>query len=113
MWRWTLGIFLILHGVTHAFWPSYGSTDSWLVGEASGLAVALWVAATGLFAVTGLALILRQPWWRPLAVVSAAVSLMLLGLFGQPAQWIGFTIDGAILAAVLWAHWPSPQTVGT
>jgi hypothetical protein len=112
MWRWVLGIFLILHGVTHAFWPSYGATASWLVGEAPSLSVVLWAAATLLFVATGLALILKLSWWRRLAVVAAVESLVLLGLFGQPGQVVGFAIDAGVLVALLWARWPSSRAVG-
>src|SRR5919204_102970 len=53
MLNWGLGVFVILHGVTHAFWPSYGTTESWLLGHARALSAVLWVAATALFAVAG------------------------------------------------------------
>ncbi len=39
MWRWLAGIFLILHGITHVFWPYYGPSTSWLIGDASVLAI--------------------------------------------------------------------------
>jgi hypothetical protein len=108
MWRWVAGVFLILHGVTHAFWPSYGPTVSWLIGDAPGVAGAFWVTATALFALAGLALIARWAWWRPLAVVSALESLALLGLFWSIGLWVGLAIDLAILGALVWTRRPSP-----
>ncbi len=112
MARWLFGLFLVLHGVTHAFWPSYGSTTSWLLGEAPGPSVALWGTATGLFILTGLALVFKLGIWRQLALVSAVESLALLGLLGQPGQVVGFAIDVAVLASLVGARWPSARTVG-
>ena len=111
MWTWSLGIFLVLHGVTHAFWPSYGPTRSWLLGDARGASVALWIAATALFAITGLALILHQPVWRTLALVAAIESLVLLVLFWDRGLFVGLAINLALLTA-LWARWPSPRLLG-
>jgi hypothetical protein len=112
MLNWGLGVFVILHGVTHAFWPSYGTTESWLLGHARALSAVLWVAATALFAVAGLAILLEQSWWRPLAVVGAVESLVLLGLFWRRGLFVGPAIDVAILVALLWMQRPSPQVVG-
>jgi hypothetical protein len=49
-------------------------------------------------------------WWRPLAVVFAAISLVGLILFGR--SWPIFNFIGAsamniaALVALLWLHWP-------
>jgi hypothetical protein len=49
-------------------------------------------------------------WWRPLAVVFAVVSLVVLMLFGR--SWPVFNFIGAsgmniaILVALLYQHWP-------
>jgi hypothetical protein len=102
MIRWVLGIFLILHGVTHAFFPSYGTYDSWLIGNAQGLAIPLMWLATGLFVVVGLGAILRTHWWRSVALVAAIESLVFLGLFWQSGQIFGVLIDVAIIAGVLY-----------
>ena len=112
MWRWVFGLFLILHGVTHAFWPTYGPANSWVVGEARSLSTVLWAIAAALFAATGLALILHLPWWRPLAVVAAIESLVLLGLFWDRGLVVGLAINVAILVALLWLRWPAARTVG-
>jgi hypothetical protein len=65
-------------------------------------------AAVGLFG--------QQPWWRPLAIGSAGVSLLALALFAggidrQPLLSAGL-MDVAILVALLWIRWPSVDLVG-
>jgi hypothetical protein len=111
MWTWVLGTFLILHGVTRAFWPSYGPSHSWLLGDARPASVALWVIATLLFAATGLAMPFHQPLWRVLGAVAAVESLLLLVLFWDRGLLAGLAINVAILA-MLWARRPSPQLLG-
>ena len=100
--RWVIGIFLILHGVTHAFFPSYGTYDSWLVGDAQSLALPLMVLATGLFVVAGLGALLRTRWWGSVALLAAVESLIFLGLFWQTGQIFGVLIDVAIIVGILY-----------
>jgi hypothetical protein len=102
MWRWLAGIFLILHGITHVFWPYYGPSNSWLIGDAPMLAIALWVAAAALFIVAGLALIVQWSMWRPLTIVSAIESIGLMMLFWSLGLWVGLAINIAILGVLAW-----------
>lgn len=108
MWRWLFGIFLILHGITHAFWPSYGPSQSWLVGDAPSVATALWAAATALFAVAGIAIIARWSWWRHWTVVSAVESLILMVLFWSVGLWVGLAINLAIIGTLAWMQRRAP-----
>ena len=78
------------HGVGHALgWmPALGmarfagaSGDSWLLdglvgeGPARFVAAGLFLVPTVGFVAAAVGLLLGQPWWRPVAVASAAVSL--------------------------------------
>jgi hypothetical protein len=65
------------------------------------------LAGLGVFGVPGLDQI-----WRTTAVVSAAVSLLLLGLFWHPWLIVGVLIDIGIIFSLLWANWPSPDLIG-
>ncbi|HVN55741.1 MAG TPA: hypothetical protein VMT46_15520 [Anaerolineaceae bacterium] len=55
-------------------------------------------------------ILLPAGWWRPLAVVFALISLVMLLLFGR--SWPLFNFIGAsamniaVLVALLWLHWP-------
>jgi hypothetical protein len=109
MWRWLVGIFLILHGITHVFWPYYGPSTSWLIGDAPALAIALWVAATALFVIAGLALIVRSSLWRPLTVVSAIESIALMLLFWSIGLWVGLAINIAVLGVLTWMQRRVPR----
>src|ERR1051326_4177266 len=109
MWRWLVGIFLILHGITHVFWPYYGPSTSSLIGDAPALAIALWVAATALFVIAGLALIVRSSLWRPLTVVSAIESIALMLLFWSIGLWVGLAINIAVLGVLTWKQRRVPR----
>ncbi len=67
------------------------------------------VAATGLS--------MGQAWWRPLAVASAAVSLVAIVLFweGLPiGSRVGaVSFNAAVLVGLLIANWPAAPTVGS
>jgi hypothetical protein len=104
MWRWLIGIFLILHGITHAFWPYFGPSRSWLIGDAPGLVVALWVAAAALFIVAGLALVAKWSCWQGLTIGSTIESTVLMLLFWSIGLWVGLAIDVLILGALVWMH---------
>jgi hypothetical protein len=95
-----LAIFIALHGVTHSFFPSYGDYDSWLLGEARGLALVLLVAGTGLFVLAGVALLVRSRWWPLVTLVASFVSLVLLLAFWETGLVVGVAIDVALIAFV-------------
>ncbi len=104
-----------------SWWPS-ALGRSWLL---DGLGLESTAAATAgalLWLVGGLALVaaglgvfgLLVPvaWWRGLAIGGAVVSLLALLLYLHPYYVLGIGINAAILAALLWAHWPAPSIVG-
>jgi len=114
------GLFLVAHGLVHglfmvprppdagASWP-FDPSESWLLNRlgvepslAQAIAAGLVAVTTVAFIVTALAVIgiLPAGWLRPLAIASASVSLILLGVFFHPWLVIGIAIDVAILWAV-------------
>jgi hypothetical protein len=97
--RVALGVFLVLHGVVHAFFPSYGSS-SWL-GIGSPAATGLWAATLALFVLAGGAFILRRPSRLGLTVVACLPSLALFGLFWCSGLAVGLAIDLLLLLAAL------------
>jgi hypothetical protein len=98
--RLVLGIFLILHGITHSFFPSFGTYDSWLLGASRGLAVVLFSIATALFVASRLALLLKKDWWTGLMAVAAIESLFFLMIFWEAGLIVGIAIDIALLALI-------------
>ena len=126
-----VGLFLVAHGLVHALYaghsmrmfeirPGFTWPDgSWLLSSlAGGPAVrtgtgVVFVAIAAAFAVAGVALVFRQAWWSPVALVAAGVSTVSLlvlwngrmqALDTQGAWAIG--INAAIFVAVLAFHWP-------
>ena len=108
---------LLAHGIGHSL-GYFKPAKSWLLsfmGES-----ALRVSANVVWTVAGLGFVLSclaflglgvpVDWWRPLAVIFAVVSL--LGLVVFFGNWPVFNTIGAIgfnvavLAALLWRHWP-------
>jgi hypothetical protein len=74
--------------------------------------VACAVAALA-FVVAGVALLLRQGWWRPVVVSAAAFSTLILALLwnGRMEKLadqgaVAVLINAAILVAVLAVRWP-------
>jgi hypothetical protein len=133
-----LGIFVVAHGLVHAILaiaPNPADSDakpgafftaserSWLLPPLGLNATAIqWIgiilvalstlgfvlAGLGIFGVAGLSAI-----WRTLAVVSAAISLLLLISFWHPWLPVGVLIDMAILVALIWAKWPPSELIGS
>ena len=131
MLRFILGVFIVLHGLVHLLyfgqsrrlfelqpgmaWPDgswafarllSADTTRWLASAACILAAALFIAA-------GLGLFVRQAWWRPLIVASAAFSAFLFILFWNRGfqkldnqGGVRILINLAILGAVLVLRWP-------
>ena len=62
----------------------------------------------GVFGVPGLTEI-----WRTVAVISAALSLLLLVLFWHPWLIVGVLIDIGFLVSLLWINWPSADLIGS
>ena len=112
------------HGVGHVMgWmPVLGlarfdgvASGSWLLSSTAGegvarvVAVALFVVPTVGFIAAAVGLLLGQPWWRSVAVASAATSLAASALYPQAlpvSSTIGsVAIDGLVLFGVLVAGW--------
>jgi uncharacterized BrkB/YihY/UPF0761 family membrane protein len=125
------GIFLLLHGLVHLLysgqsarrfelqpgltWPDGSWAFSRLLGDErtrrlAGIGCIL--AAAG-FMLGSLGVFFDQPWWRVVAVTSAAFSALLYILCWN-GRWqklanqggVGLLIDVAILVAVLVFQWP-------
>ncbi len=112
------------HGVGHllGWMPAAGlarfdgvSGGSWLLtgavgdGAARMIAIGLFVVPTVGFAAAAGGLLLGQPWWRSVAVASAAVSLAATAIYPQ-ALPLGSTIgslavNAVVLYGVLIADW--------
>jgi hypothetical protein len=125
------GVFFVLHGLVHLLyfgqsrkffelrsnltWPDGSWAFSKLLGDDSTRLIAdlaLIMTAAG-FLAGGLGLFTRQSWWRPVALISAALSsgifiLLWDGRFEaiDAKGGVGLLINGAILAAVLILDWP-------
>jgi hypothetical protein len=132
MLRFLLGLFIVLHGLTHlwfftlsqrlvAFQLAMGWTGrSWLfsnlLGDATtrALASVLFVLATIAFVVSGIGIFIRTAWWPPVLVGSAVLSAAIILLFWDGSMQllvqkglIGLLIDVGILLAFLVFQWPT------
>ena len=118
-----IGVLLMLHGFAHwhitTGWGTRAFAQSSLlsgVGLADSAIAAfgtgLWVIALLAFNMAGIAIIAHQGWWRAFALVGAMVSLLVIGLYWQSNFVLGTLVDIGIIAALLWAHWPSAELVG-
>jgi len=97
-------------------WPEGSWAFSKLLGdEATRLlaSISYVLAAIG-FVAGGTGILLRQDWWRPVVVGSAAFSAGIIILFWDGAMQmlddkggIGLLINLAILVALLILRWPS------
>lgn len=116
-----VGLLLVIHGFAHwqitTGWGSRAAESSWLLGNLEPSALhslgnILWIATLIAFVVTGILLFAGVGWWRPLAVISSILSLLVIGLFWQPNMVLGAAVNAGILVALLWGHWPTPQLLG-
>ena len=124
-------VFIILHGLVHLWYvtlslrlvahmPEMGwSGESWLLtrvlGDAATRAIStlLYGLACLGFVAAGAGLLLGQPWFRPMMLRSAVVSLVAIGGFwdGKTSQIvekgiIGFTISLLVVIALVVFGWP-------
>jgi MFS family permease len=127
--QWLIALVLLIHAIGHTMGilPAAGyslsstwTSHSWLLSGAFGqtaanvLSVAIWLAATVGFLLAALALMgwgVPHAWWRPLAIVSAVVSLLGLFLFWNAfASWFNkagaILVNVAILFGLLVRRWP-------
>ncbi|MBN1319222.1 MAG: hypothetical protein JXA87_00130 [Thermoleophilia bacterium] len=125
------GIVLLLHGMVHLMyaaqsarrfqlkpgmtWPDESWAWSRLLSDRTvrDQTTITMVLSSAIFLVGGIAVLARQTWWRPVAVVAAALSALAFillwdgrkrNLDGQGA--IGVIIDIAVLVTALVLDWP-------
>ena len=135
---------LAFHGVGHAMgiipalqlhffqkqtgaWAQNWSNHSWLLtpflGDAASRILAIILFAVPLVGFVGAALglmgwLVPHEWWRSLAIVSAVVSLIALGLFWNafiylfPHKVGSIAVNVAVLVGLLWVNWPSEAGIG-
>jgi len=131
MLRFIFGAFIVLHGLVHLLyfgqsrrlfelrpgmvWPDGSWAFSKLLGDEATrwLANISYVLAAIGFAAGGLGILVGQAWWRPVVVISAAFSAVIVLLFWDGKMrklddqgLIALLINVAILVAVLILHWP-------
>lgn len=131
-----VGILLILHGlittmqsggsfnptgnVANPKWLEWWPTalgQSWLLARlgleksaAATFAGLLWLVSGAALIAAGLGVfgfIVPSPWWRLLAGVGAALSLLLFLLYAHPFFLIGVGASMAVLIVLLWLKWPA------
>ena len=132
MLRFVISLFIVLHGLVHLWYftlsqrlvefkPEMGwSGRSWIftnfLGDSTtrSLASVLYVLATIAFVVSGIGILLRAEWWRPVLVGSAVFSAVIILLLWDGGLQllvnkglVGFTISVMILVALLLLKWPS------
>ena len=125
------GIFLILHGLVHLLyygqsarrfelqpgllWPDGSWAFSKLLGEGTTRSLAgilLILVAVG-FVAGGIGLFIQQAWWRPVVIGTATFSSALFILLWDGGTraldqkgGVGLLINLAILALLMFIHWP-------
>ena len=125
------GIFIVLHGLVHLLyfgqsaryfelqpgmiWPDGSWAFSRLLGDEAGrnlASILLILVAIG-FVAGGIGIFVRQAWWRPVVIGSAAFSALIFILFWDGIAQslddkggVGLMINVAILVAVLILRWP-------
>lgn len=117
MVRIAIGIFLILHGLTHAVLynvtaePRRGQpfdprrsrllTASRMTGyQAERLSVALATFVAAIYVLSGLILLLGATWWIPFAGAAAILGLALKLLYFHTWLLFGILVDALMLVAV-------------
>ena len=132
MFRFVIGLFIILHGLVHLwyftlsrglvkFQPEMGWTGrSWIFTSFLGdsttrwLASVLYILATIGLVISGLGILLRADWWRTALVGSAIFSAVVILLMWDGGRQliiqkglIGFLISVVLLIVLLLLKWPT------
>jgi len=108
---------LLVHGIGHTLgiWKPARSLPFLKIPQPtlSNAGGIIWVAIAVGFIISFMSfygILAPANWWRPLAVVFAVISLVILILFGR--SWPVFNFIGAsamniaVLVALLYLHWP-------
>jgi hypothetical protein len=113
---WNIVVGTGIHGFAHwqitTLWGSRPQASSWLLSSSAGLGDALWVMALLTFLAAGIGAAFHLGWWRPMAVLGAAVSLVVMVLYWDSRLWMGAAVDIGVLAGLLWLGWPSTELMG-
>jgi hypothetical protein len=117
LWLNLVAGFLILHGIGHVG-GSWFFNRSWLSPElAHGawkwLFTAVWFAAMIGFIAAGIGVLQHLAWWRTAAIAMSVVSLVVSALYIQGPPFNAAAADVVILIAMLVAHWPSAELIGS
>ena len=99
MWRTLAGVFLVLHGLVHAWYvvlaqelvpfePAMGWTGrswaltSWLGEPTTRMVATVWYGLAGIaFVVGGIAVLAQAAWWRPALAVASIISALAIAVF--------------------------------
>lgn len=111
MRRRLIGVFLILHGLTHAAAGTWASTmgNVWLSTILWGTAMVAFLAAGfGLLGVPRLG-----AWWRALTIHGAIASLLLLAIYRHRVLGLGIAIDLGLLLMAFRLPVPPPPLLQT
>lgn len=131
MFQVIFGIFVVLHGLVHLLyfghsaryfemkpgmvWPDGSWAFSRFMGDDSTrtLAGILLVVSAVIFVAGGAGILFKQEWWRPVAVIAAAISSITYLLLWDGAWqnldgkgFVGILINVGILLAALVFRWP-------
>jgi len=117
LWLYLVAGFLMVHGIGHIGGP-WLFVRSWLSPELTHgawkwLFAAVWFVAMIGFVGAGIGVLQHQVWWRTAAVAASAISLLVSALYIQGAPFNAAAADVIILVALLVAHWPSAELVGS
>jgi hypothetical protein len=132
MLRFALAGVVLMHGVGHILFlgPALRVVDwagqssrSWLLttplGDtaARGLASVVWAGTIVLFVAGVAGFLTDQSWWRTVtigaAVLSAAGIVVYWDGLATSSAAAALLVDALILGALLLAHWPSTEVVGS
>lgn len=127
-----LAVVLFAHGVGHVLFlaPALRVADwagqtghSWLLTATMGdspsraIAAVIWTASIVLFVAGAAGLLAGQAWWRPITVAGAIVSLVGLVVFwdgiATTSAVFAIVVDVLVLVALVVAHWPSTDAIGS
>jgi hypothetical protein len=129
--RWVIGLALVAHGIGHVlFMPLLNGVlrldadgRSWLasgvIGDgATGVLASVIAGVAGVaFVAAGLGVLLQAGWWRQLAIVAAVISIVVIAAMwnGIPTSSAMFALafDVVVLVALLVAHWPASESLGS
>ncbi len=110
MYAYLIAAFLVLHGLIHGIGLATAFTDAEIegfsgaptfdVGAALPAFSLLWgVALAGMLAAAA-GVALGQPWWRPVALVAAVVSMIAVTVWWQDARF-GALANAVVVIAVV------------